>query len=50
VAFHDRDAGFTLLGSNPKWYSATVTFLIELQREKEGRWLAEIDALPGVVC
>ena len=27
-----------------------MTFTIELEREKDGRWLAEIDALPGVMC
>ena len=27
-----------------------VTFTIELEREEDGRWLAEIDTLPGVMC
>lgn len=27
-----------------------LTFTIELEREDDGRWLAEIDALPGVMC
>jgi predicted RNase H-like HicB family nuclease len=27
-----------------------VTFTIELEREVDGRWLAAIDALPGVMC
>jgi predicted RNase H-like HicB family nuclease len=27
-----------------------VTFTIELERENDGRWLAEVDALPGVMC
>jgi predicted RNase H-like HicB family nuclease len=27
-----------------------VTFTIDLEREEDGRWLAEIDALPGVMC
>jgi predicted RNase H-like HicB family nuclease len=39
-----------LLDSQPGWYSTAVTFTIELEREDDGRWLAEIDALPGVMC
>jgi len=27
-----------------------VTFTIELEREDDGRWLAEVPALPGVLC
>jgi predicted RNase H-like HicB family nuclease len=27
-----------------------VTFTIELERETDGRWLAEVPALPGVMC
>jgi predicted RNase H-like HicB family nuclease len=27
-----------------------VTFTIVLEHEEDGRWLAEIDALPGVMC
>ena len=27
-----------------------MTFTIDLDREEDGRWLAEIDALPGVMC
>jgi predicted RNase H-like HicB family nuclease len=27
-----------------------VIFTIELEGEEDGRWLAEIDALPGVLC
>jgi predicted RNase H-like HicB family nuclease len=27
-----------------------VTFAIELEREDDGRWLAEVPALPGVMC
>jgi len=27
-----------------------VTFTIELDREDDGRWLAEVPALPGVRC
>jgi predicted RNase H-like HicB family nuclease len=28
----------------------SVTFQIELDREDDGRWLAEIPDLPGVLC
>jgi len=27
-----------------------VTFTIELEREEGGRWIAEVPALPGVLC
>ncbi|MGE0043505.1 MAG: type II toxin-antitoxin system HicB family antitoxin [Vicinamibacterales bacterium] len=27
-----------------------MTFTIELEREADGRWLAEIPDLPGVLC
>jgi predicted RNase H-like HicB family nuclease len=27
-----------------------VTFMIELEREDDGRWLAEVPALAGVMC
>jgi predicted RNase H-like HicB family nuclease len=27
-----------------------VTFTIELEREEDGRWLAEVPALSGVLC
>jgi predicted RNase H-like HicB family nuclease len=27
-----------------------VTFTIELEREDDGRWIAEVPALPGVLC
>ncbi|MGD9905991.1 MAG: type II toxin-antitoxin system HicB family antitoxin [Vicinamibacterales bacterium] len=27
-----------------------MTFTIELEREDDGRWLAEVPALPGVIC
>ena len=32
------------------WYIAGVTFTIELEREEDGRWIAEVTALPGVLC
>ena len=33
-----------------RWYISTVTFTIELEREDDGRWLAEVPALAGVLC
>jgi predicted RNase H-like HicB family nuclease len=39
-----------LLGGWIGWYIALVTFTIELEPEADGRWLAEISALPGVMC
>jgi predicted RNase H-like HicB family nuclease len=27
-----------------------VTFTIEIEREADGRWLAEVPTLPGVLC
>jgi len=27
-----------------------VTFTIELEREADGRWMAEVPTLPGVLC
>ena len=27
-----------------------MTFTIELEREADGRWLAEVATLPGVLC
>ena len=32
------------------WYIVGVTFTIELEREEGGRWIAEVAALPGVLC
>ncbi len=32
------------------WYIIHVTFTIELEREEDGRWIAEVPALPGVLC
>ena len=31
-------------------YSTRVIFTIELENEADGRWLAEVPALPGVLC
>ena len=29
---------------------SAMTFTIELDREGDGRWIAEVEALPGVMC
>jgi predicted RNase H-like HicB family nuclease len=39
-----------LLDSWPGWYSAIVTFNVEIEREDDGRWLAEVPALSGVMA
>lgn len=39
-----------LLVSRAECYSARVTFSIELEREDDGRWLAEVPLLAGVMC
>jgi predicted RNase H-like HicB family nuclease len=31
-------------------YIAVMTFTVDLEREEDGRWLAEVSALPGVMC
>jgi predicted RNase H-like HicB family nuclease len=31
------------------WYISHVTFLIEIEREDDGRWLAEVPDLPGTM-
>lgn len=43
-------SGGGLLDSRPGWYISRVTFTIELEREDDGRWLAEVPALSGVMC
>ncbi len=38
---------------SPSWYNtcvATMTFTIEIEREEDGRWIAEVPALAGVLC
>jgi predicted RNase H-like HicB family nuclease len=37
-------------GCRPEWYITHVTFTIELEREEDGRWVAEVPDLPGVLC
>jgi predicted RNase H-like HicB family nuclease len=39
-----------LLDSRPEWYIARVTFTIEIEREEDGRWLAEVADLSGVMA
>ena len=39
-----------LLDSRPGWYSTYVVFSIEIECEDDGRWLAEVPALAGVMC
>lgn len=39
-----------LLGSRWGCRVDPMTFTIELEREDDGRWLAEVPALPGVLC
>ena len=38
------------MSARPGWYITPVTFTIELEREEGGRWIAEVPALPGVLC
>lgn len=39
-----------MLDSRPGWYIALVTFTIEIEREDDGRWLAEVPTLSGVIA
>jgi predicted RNase H-like HicB family nuclease len=39
-----------LFDSRDGWYISRMTFTIELEREDDGRWLAEVPALSGVMC
>ena len=39
-----------LVSQRARWYIEPVTFTIELEREDDGRWVAEIPALSGVMC
>ena len=34
----------------PGCYSTSVTFPIELERDTDGRWIAEVPSLAGVMC
>ena len=44
-----RVASMRLLDSRPGWYSTSAVFSIEIEREDDGRWLAEVPALAGVM-
>ena len=44
------DQGARVGGCRRGWYIAGVTFTVELEREEDGRWIAEVAALPGVLC
>ena len=46
----DGDKKPRLGGCRAGWYITRVTFTIELEREEDGRWIAEVPALPGVLC
>ena len=37
-------------GCRRGWYITGVTFTIELEREEDGRWIADVPGLPGVLC
>ena len=51
VAQNNRRVGsIRLLDSRSGWYSTDVVFSIEIEREDDGRWLAEVPALAGVMC
>ena len=39
-----------MLEGRAEWYIASVTFTIEIEREDDGRWLAEVPALSGVMA
>ncbi len=39
-----------LVDAQRGWYITGVTFTIDLEREEDGRWIAEVLALPGVLC
>jgi predicted RNase H-like HicB family nuclease len=47
---HWRVGSIRLLDSLPGWYSTHVVFSIEIEREDDGHWLAEVPALAGVMC
>ena len=39
-----------LVRQQPGWYIDLVTFSVEIEREADGRWLAEVPALSGVMA
>jgi predicted RNase H-like HicB family nuclease len=46
----DDDQAARVGGCPAGWYITGVTFKIELECEEDGRWIAEVPALPGVLC
>lgn len=46
----ERDGSLCLFDSQPGCYIALVTFSIEIEPEVDGRWLAEIPGLSGVMA
>lgn len=48
--FRGRDGSKRLLDCRPGCYITRVNFSIELERESDGRWLAEVPDLAGVLC
>ena len=46
----ERDGSLCLFDSQPACYIALVTFSIEIEPEVDGRWLAEIPGLSGVMA
>jgi predicted RNase H-like HicB family nuclease len=47
---HSCGSAGCLVDAQPGGYITSVTFTIELEREEDGRWIAEVPALPGVLC
>jgi hypothetical protein len=45
-----RVGPIALFDSLAEWYIAGVTFTVEIEREDDGRWLAEVPALSGVMA
>ena len=38
-----------LFGSRSGCYIARMTFMVEIEREEDGRWLADVPDLPGAM-
>jgi predicted RNase H-like HicB family nuclease len=45
-----RVGSIRLMDGWPGWYSIDVVFSIEIEREDDGLWMAEVPALAGVMC
>ena len=48
VQVHDGTGGVGRGGE--KRYSGVMQLVIELDREDDGRWIADVGQLPGVMC